>query len=166
MRQAGREPHDLVGVAVNQRQRREARLVDDKPEVGVGRVHRGDLGGDADGFLQRADLQDDGQVARFGHLQDDVLLHVRLEAGQFDGDLVGARQEEVRLEEPLLVGGDGDRGIPGRFRNGHGRPGNRPFRGVRHPPGDAAARLLRADGRRKARTVNARTTARNTYLAG
>ena len=80
VRQAGREPHDLVGIAVDQRERREALLVDDQPQARVRGVHRGGLGDDVDRLLDRADLQDDGQVARLGDLEDDVLLDDLLEA--------------------------------------------------------------------------------------
>ncbi len=86
VRQAGRQPHDLVGVTVDQWQRRDARLIDHQPEVGVGRVDGRRRGRDGERLFHRADLEHDLHVDGLGHRHDDVVLDVLLEPLEFDGD--------------------------------------------------------------------------------
>ncbi len=122
--QAGRQSHDLVGIAVDQRQRREALLVDDQPHVGVRGVQPGGLSDDADRLLEGADFQHDGQVARLADLEHDVVLDVLLETLELDGDRVGAGKQIVELKQALLIGCRRGRRASGHVRDGHGRPGN------------------------------------------
>ena len=144
--QARRQAHDLVRVAVDERQRREARPIHDQAQVRVRRVDRRNLGDDADRLRERAHFQHDREIARLGHLENDAFLDVGLEAGQLDSDLVRARQEEIGLEQPLLVRGHGDRRVSGGIRDRHGRPGNRSLGRVGDAAGDSSACLLRVQG--------------------
>ncbi len=144
--EAGREAHDLVGVAVDQRQLRDALLVHREADAGVRVVQREALRGDADGFLQAPDLERDGQVAGLADLEQHVVLDVLLEARDLDRHLVGAREQEADLEQAVGVGRRGGRRASRRVRDGHGRPGDRRLGGVRHPAGDSPACLLSLQG--------------------
>ena len=105
VRQARRETHDLVGIAVDQRQRREARLIHHQPQVRVRGVHRGASATTLTDSSMRADFQDDRQVARLASIWRTTFSWTYfLKPASSTVDRVGAGQQVVDLEQALLVG--------------------------------------------------------------
>ena len=146
--QAGRESHDLVRVAVDQRELREALRVHREAQVGVRLVERGPLGGDDDFLLHGSDFEHDGQVARLVDLEPHVIPDVLLETRDLDRDLVGAGKQIVDLEQAFAVGRGRHRRASCHVRDAHGSPGNRCLAGVRDSAGYPGACFLSEQGNR------------------
>ena len=148
VRQAGRKPHDLVGIAVDEWERREAHLIHDEPHVPVRRVHRGGPGGDADGLREPADFEDDGQVARLADLDLNVLLDDLPETRELDRDRVDAGEQIVDLKQALFIGRCRGRRAPRGVGDGDRRSGDRPGAGIGDSSAYLPARFLSAEGGR------------------
>ena len=150
--QAGREPHDLVGIAVDQRQLREAPLIHRESHVRIRGVEHGAIGSDADDLLHAPDLERNRQIASLVDLDHDVALDVLLEARELDHDLVGPGEQVVGLEQSLVVGRRRERRASGHVRDVHGRPGHNRLARIHDSAGDSPTCFLGAQGRREQET--------------
>jgi hypothetical protein len=87
---AGGQSDERVRVAVRDRQFGDALGIDDLTERGVGRLQHRRLRRDGDLFFRSAQLQRQLDLEPIVDAHFDAFAHQLLEAGELDGDAVGA----------------------------------------------------------------------------
>ena len=115
------------------------------------RLHAEAIGLHQDLLRQAGHLQRDRQQRHaLGRRHDDALLHVRLEAGEGDGDVVGARQQVRHEKRARAVGHDAPHDARAGVRDCDTGPGHDRLRAVGDHPADLPGQTLRGGQRGRA----------------
>jgi len=100
VRDAVREPDERIRIAVRRRQLRDALGVNHAAERRLRRLEDRRRRGHVHGLFGSADLERDVEIDAIVDVQLDPVAGERLEPGELDDDLVGARNQVGRLKQP------------------------------------------------------------------